>query len=178
MMEWWMKLLPLFCVILLSLGWWGDLSVPTYIFFWSRQKSDTNMKKNSAWLWIRRIRCVSSFHRCKSWIISDVKIKNRRLIILENLWGNSKKILGFCFFLEDIYYQKIISDILLNVFVSNKKLWMILKNKFNNMENFESTNVVLWKTMDLYRERASCFKITKSDEWWTVICSYTVICVG
>lgn len=106
------------------------------IFFWSRQKSDTNMKKNSACPWIRRIRCVSSFHRCKSWIISDVKLKNRRLIILENLWGNSKKILGFCFFLEDIYYQKIISDILLNVFVSNKKLWMILKNKFNNMDNF------------------------------------------
>lgn len=32
-MEWWMKLLPLFCVILLSLGWWGDLSVPTLFFF-------------------------------------------------------------------------------------------------------------------------------------------------
>lgn len=32
-MEWWMKLLPLFCVILLSLGWWGDLSVPTFFFF-------------------------------------------------------------------------------------------------------------------------------------------------
>lgn len=107
-MEWWMKLLPLFCVILLSLGWWGDLSVPTLFFFWSRQKSDTNMKKNSAWPWIRRIRCVSSFHRCKSWIISDVKFINRRLIILDNLCSNSKNS-GFLF-LEDIYYQKIISD--------------------------------------------------------------------
>lgn len=95
---------------------------------------------------------------------------------MDNLCSNSKNS-GFLF-LEDIYYQKIISDILLNVFVSNKKLWMILKNKFNNMENFESTNVVLWKTMDLYRERASCFKITKSDECLTVICSYTVICFG
>lgn len=107
------------------------------IFFWSRQKSDTNMKKNSAWPWIRRIRCVSSFHCCKSWIITDVKLKDRRLIILDNLCSNSKRFWGFFwFFLEDIYYQKIISDTLLNVFVSNKKLWMILKNKFNNMDNF------------------------------------------
>lgn len=68
---------------------------------------------------------------------------------MDNLCSNSKRFWFFGVFLEDIYYQKIISDILLNVFVSNKKLWMILKNKFNNMENFESTNVVLWKTMDL-----------------------------
>lgn len=65
------------------------------IFFWSRQKSDTNMKKNSAWPWIRRIRCVSSFHCCKSWIITDVKLKNRRLIILDNLCSNSKRFWGF-----------------------------------------------------------------------------------
>lgn len=56
---------------------------------------------------------------------------------MDNLCSNSKKFWGFGVFLEDIYYQKIISDILLNVFVSNKKLWMILKNKFNNMDNLD-----------------------------------------
>lgn len=116
-MEWWMKLLPLFCVILLSLGWWGDLSVPTLFFFWSRQKSDTNMKKNSAWPWIRRIRCVSSFHRCKSWIITDEKLKNRILIILDNLCSNSKRIWGFFLGFWKTFIFRKSSLILLNVFV-------------------------------------------------------------
>lgn len=51
----------------------GDLSVPT--FFLSRQKNNTNMRKNCVWPWIRRVHCVPSFHCCKSWIISDVKLK-------------------------------------------------------------------------------------------------------
>lgn len=146
MMEWWMKLLPLFCVILLSLGWWGDLSVPTYIFFfWSRQKSDTNMKKNSAWPWIRRIRCVSSFHRCKSWIISDVKLKNRSLIILDNLCSNSKRFWGFfCFWKTFIIRKSSLIHCQMFLFLIRNSGW------------FWRTNSITWKILN--RQMLCCGK--------------------